>query len=440
MKRENKKQRLLRSVPKESPSDGEDHGNEGTPNTELHSEVPAVLVLADSAPCNTPISEDEYTGASASGVGPMIGCPPRMALPQSRTTGEYAVRGNIIHNFCRLIGFNPDSRTAALVEIADEKIRRTCEGIDLTMAFAGLTAVAFERAYILNVKDRTVRIAGDNIERHYNRALVSQGMAPLGKYDVPATIDFVAMHGEIPTELDYKSGLSIGDPEVHWQRRICAVALMIHYGTPTALSKVAYVKEDGEIVLDGCEFSCMDIDDFCDEVVAAIDKVVEAKAMLARGVMPTVYPSDDNCKYCNALTSCPYYTNLAKSMLGTLKAVESGPDLRTLTSEEMGKLWVFMKDAERILKNIDTVGKLMAETSPLIIDEEWEVKPSWQAGRSYFDDSKARGEIAKLMYAMGSTEEQVTAKIKSLSGTGKSFAKFPKTRRALPVVNKEEAK
>lgn len=434
MKRENKKQRLLRSMPSESSSDGEDVGAEGTSPVALPSEVRGDLVLVSPSPSDDAIEEDGYTGASASGVGPMIGCPPRMVLPQSRTTGEYAIRGNIIHNFCRLIGYNPDNRAAALAEIADEKIRRTCEGIDLTMAFAGLTTVAFERAYILNVKDRTVRVAGDNLERHYNKALISKGMAPLGKYDVPATIDYVFMEGGTPGELDYKSGLSIGDPEVHWQRRICATALMIHYETATAISKVAYVKEDGEIVLDGCEFSCMDIDDFCDEVVAAIDKVCEAKAMLARGVMPTVYPSDDNCKYCNALTSCPYYTNLAKSMLGTLKAVESGPDLRTLTSEEMGKLWAFMKDAERILKNIDTVGKMMAEKAPLIIDDEWEVKPSWQAGRSYFDDSKARGEIAKLMYANGSTEEQVAAKIKSLTGVGKSFAKFPKTRRVLPVM------
>lgn len=377
----------------------------------------------------------EYTGISASGVGPVIGCPPRLALPQSRTTGDAAIRGNIIHNFCRLIGYNPENRKAALEEITDDKIRHTCEGIDLVECFAGLDVVAFERAYILNVKTRTVRVAGDNLERKYNEALVSKGMEPLGKYDVPATIDVVAMAGDTPTELDYKTGMSIGDPEVHWQRRICAVALMIHYGTATALSKVAYVKEDGQIILDGCEFSCMDIDDFCDEVVDAIDKVVAAKEMLANRVMPTVNPSDDNCKYCSALTSCPYYTNLAKAMIGDLEAVEKGPDLRTLSPEQLGQLWAKMKKYQTILDNIEVVGKIVAPTTPLIIDDEWEVKPVWQEGRSFFNDSAARGEIVKLMSAMGSTEDEINAKLKSLVGKGKSFAKFPKTRRVkLPVV------
>ncbi len=439
------KKRLLQAVPSPASSEGNNSRGETEPHIAVACKVPSSLcesgrVVEDStAPVGElPANLDGYTGASASGVGPMIGCPPRMALPQSRTTGEYAIRGNIIHNFCRLIGYNPDNREAALAEIEDTKIRDTCRGIDLAEVFAGIDIVAFERAYILNVKDRTVRLAGDNIERQYNKALVSKGLEPLGKYDVPATIDFVGMDKGIPVETDYKSGQSIGDPEIHWQRRICAIALMIHYGTATAKSRVAYVKEDGQILLDGCEFSCMDIDDFCDEVVAAIDAVVAAKAMLAARQMPTVNPSDDNCKYCNALTSCPYYTNLAKSMSGDLEAVEQGPDLRTLTPEAMGVLWDKMKKYKTILENIEVVGKLIATTTPLVVDEHFEIRPSYQAGRMNFDDSAARGEIAKLMYANGSTEEQVAAKIKSLSKQGKSFAKFLKVKRALPVVEKEE--
>ncbi len=432
-----KKNRLLQAVPPPSPSETDSSGAEGQTTCAVAREVPVSIVPVEAVqqPENW---ELQYTGASASGVGPMIGCPPRMALPQSRTTGEYAIRGNIIHNFCRLIGFNPDNREAALAEISDPKIRATCAGINLDEVFAGTATVAFERAYILNVKSRTVRLAGDNIERKYNEALVSKGLEPLGLYDVPATIDVVGMDGDVPVETDYKSGLSIGDPEVHWQRRICAIALMLHYGTATAKSRVAYVKEDGQILLDGCEFSCMDIDDFCDEVVRAIDAVIAAKAMLAARQMPTVYPSDDNCKYCNALTSCPYYLNLAKAMIGDLEAVENGPDLRTLSREQMGALWDKRKKFQTILDNIETVGKILAEDAPLIVDDEWEIRPNYQAGRMNFDDAAARGEIVKLMYAMGSTEEQVTAKIKSLSKQGRSFAKFLKVKRALPVVNSKD--
>jgi len=431
------KKRLLQAVPSQTSSDREGSRTDGSSVCEVAHEVPASINpdATDQQPEDGEFLADldGYTGASASGVGPMIGCPPRMALPQSRSTGEYAIRGNIIHNFCRLIGFNPDNREAALAEIEDEKIRTTCRGIDLAEVFRGIDIVAFERAYILNVKERTVRLAGDNIERQYNKALVSKGLEPLGKYDVPATIDFVGMRGDVPIETDYKSGQSIGDPEVHWQRRVCAVALMIHYGTATAESRVAYVKEDGEILLDGCEFSCMDIDDFCDQVVEAIDKVVEAKRMLAARRMPTVTPSDDNCKYCNALLNCPHWTNMAKAMGGTLTAVETGPDLRTLTPEDFGVLWVKMKHYRVILDNIETVGKILAETSPLIVDNEWEIKPVWQSGRSFFNDSAARGTITQLMLAQGASQEEVDAKLRSLVGKGKDFAKYPKTRR-LKVV------
>ncbi len=372
----------------------------------------------------------EYFGASASSIGPMIGCPTRMALPQANSTGEYAIRGNIIHSYCRLIGLNPANRDSALAEIQDPKIRATCEGIDLTEVFYGTEKVAFERAYILNVKDRTVRLAGDNIERQYNKSLLALGLAPLGLYDVPCTIDYVGMENGVPIETDYKSGQSIGDPEVHWQRRICAVALMIHYGTATAKSRVAYIKEDSQVLLDGCEFSCLDIDDFCDQVVEAIDKVVSAKAMLTARTMPPVSPSDENCKYCPAFTSCPAQINLAKAMGGDLEAIENGPDLRTLTSEQMGLLWEKRKNYQRILDNLETVGKLMAQVSPLPVDDKFEIRPEWQNGRMSFDDASARGMIAVLLAEKGLDETEITAKIKSLTKKGKDFLKYSKLKKS----------
>ncbi len=366
--------------------------------------------------CNTRTAD-----YSASSVGRLVGCPTSFALPQSRTTGEYAVRGNIIHAYCRLLALNPDNRDAALAAITDEKIRATCAGIDLTETFSGITPVAYERAYVLNVKDRTVRVVGDNIERKYGE---------LGLYDVPCTIDFIGMEGEVPVETDYKSGQYIGEPEVHWQRRVCAIALMIHYGTATAKSRVAYIKEDGQIFLDGCEFSCLDIDDMCDEVVTAIDSVMTAKTMLASRQMPATSPSDDNCKYCPAFSSCPSQVNLAKAMGGDLEAIESGPDLRTFTSEQMGALWDKMKKYQKILERIEKTGKAMAQNEALIVDKDWEVRPEWQSGRMSFDASAARGLISVLLAEKGLDEAEIDDKIKSLKVKGADFAKFSKVKRA----------
>jgi hypothetical protein len=368
----------------------------------------------------------EYFGASASGIGAMLGCPARMVLPQSRSTGEWAIRGNILHNYCRLIGLDPKNRETALAEITDPKIRATAEAINLEAALDGIEVVAFERAYILNVKTRTVRIAGDNIERKYDDALSAKGMEPLGLYDVPATIDVVGMVGGIPVELDYKSGMSIGDPAIHWQRRVCSVALMIEYGTATAISRVAYIKEDGSIIPDGCEFSCMDIDDYCDQVVVAIDAVIAARKMLAAGKMPTVYPSDENCKYCPGFLSCPAHTNFAKAMLGKLQAIENGPELSALTPSELGAVWEMLKTSEAIVKSSMASLKIFAEQGTIPVGTEHEIRPQ-QKSRSYFDQSKARGLLTLLMTKAGSTDTEITDKIKSLTGETK-YTEFRKVK------------
>ncbi len=340
-----------------------------------------------------------------------------MALPQSRTTGEPAERGNIIHSFCRIttVDKSPETRERALADVKDDKIRNTCAGIDLDAALAGLEIVACERAYVLNVKDRTVRIAGDNIERHYNKALIERGLEPLGKYDVPATIDVVAMSGVIPVELDYKSGQSIGPIKEHWQRKICATALMIHYGTSTAISRVAYIGEDGSVRPDGDEFSCMDIDDFCDTIVEAIDAIEVAKAEIAERRMPTVYPSDTACKYCPAMTSCPYHMNVAKSMLGKLKDIHLGPDLESLSPEELGAVWTMLKEAEAIITPTLKSLKLYADTTTIPVGEGYEIRGQYKS-RKYFNDSKARGLISVLLAKDGMTEEQIATKLAELHG------------------------
>ncbi len=374
----------------------------------------------------------DWSGLSASNVGPAIECPSRMVLPRARTNGIAAKRGNILHTYCRNITITPAARETCLKEIDDEKIRATAEKIDLDAALDGLEVVACERAYVLNVKERSVRIAGDNIERHYNESLIARGLAPLGKYDIPCTIDVVAMADGVPVELDYKSGQPIGPIKEHWQRKICSTALMIHYATASAISRVAYIWEDGTIHPDGDEFSCMDVDDFCDEVVRTIDAIDKARAVVEAGKIPTVYPSDTACKYCEAQTSCPYWTTFAKAMLGELGAL---PNLETLTPEQLGKAWDLMKKSEVILKNIEALGKLAAtDEAPLVIDEEWEVRPAWQKGRSYFNDTKARGKIAALMAANGSTQAEIDATILGLSGKGKDFAKYVKVKRQLKVI------
>jgi len=296
----------------------------------------------------------------------------------------------------------------------------------------GIDVIACERAYVLDVEHKTVRVVGDNLNRKYG---------PLTKYEVPCTMDVVGRIpalDNVPCELDYKSGRSIGKIEDHWQRRVCAAVLMIHYDSPTSIGRVGYIWEDGRVFPDGGEFSCLDIDDWCDAIKAGIDKVEAAKALLAQQIMPPVQAEEDDCKYCPALTSCPHHMNFVRSLLGQLVEIEKGPNLNVVPLEDIGRAFDLFKKAEKILKIIEKAGKLAGAETPLPIDDKYEYVTRWQDGKASFDGAKARGEIVKLMGQAGASEEEIAAKLASLNGKGPDFPVFNRVKRVLPVVKQEQ--
>lgn len=356
-----------------------------------------------------------WCGVSASGVGATIECPPRAALPAARESGEYAERGNEIHAFCRVIGKNPEAREQALLDVP-EAWRQTCAGIRLEEALAGISVLGYERAFALDVKHRTVRLIGENIGRDYNGELARRGEPLLGEYEIPFTTDVDGMvDGDIPIEIDYKSGQYQGEPSEQWQRKVCCTGLMYFHGAFEAKTRTAYIWDDGRIVVDPGEFTLLDAEDFCDEMVEMVDAVNAAKRMLADGKMPTVYPSDTACKYCPAFMQCPAQMNIARAMLGKFQDITHGPQLETLSIEELGQVWAMAKAAEKLIEPVLKSLKQVALKTPLPVDETKEVRPVLRS-RSYFDDSKARGLIVMLMGQAGATEAEIEAKLASLVG------------------------
>lgn len=370
-----------------------------------------------------------WTGLSASGVGAAIICPSRLVLPAAHTSSDAAARGDSLHEFARICGKTPEARDEALKAVPDDW-KFTAEGMNIQQALEGLTIVGFERAYALNVKTGVVRFIGEDIGRDYNGTLAKNGQAPLDKYDVPFTIDVEGRSNflNMPTELDYKSGQNVGDPAEHWQRRICATGLMLYYDEPTAISRIAYIWMDGSIHPDGCEFSILDTEEFLETCVRTIDAIEEAKRTFASGRMPVINPDEEACKYCPALTSCPYWTNFAKSMLGRMQAIENGPELSELTPEEMGKAWEDAKKAEKIAEMTIKALKLMASKNPFPVGEKYEVR-SKEKSRTYFDDGKARGLIVTLMTRAGSEPQEIEQQLEALKGktTFEEFRAFKKT-------------
>ncbi len=354
-------------------------------------------------------------GVSASSVGPTILCPTRAVLPQVRDTGEAAVRGNELHEFARLVTENPGCREAALAAVPED-YRHTAEGMNLAGALDGLEVLGCEMAYALNVQTRTTRFIGRNIGRNYGA---------IGKYEIPFTIDVEAVVDGVPVELDYKSGKNIGPVKEHWQRRVCATGLMFFHDTASAISRVAYIWEDGSIHPAGDEFNIFEAEDYCDEMLKMLDAVYAAEAKLYGGEMPTTYPSDDACKYCPAMMSCPAMTNFAKAMLGKLEAIEKGPELSTLAPAELLEVWETAKRAAVIAETVIDSLKVLAEKQAFG-NEEYEVRGKAKDGKAYFDAGKARGLITVLLGKLGAEDEEIKNQIAGLMGKGKEYTEYRK--------------
>lgn len=377
------------------------------------------------------MNTDVWCGISASNAGAVIGCPARLALPQVRETGEAAERGNALHAFARVVAKNPDARAQALLDIPEE-YRTTAAGMNVELALEGIDNRRYEMAYALDAKTRTARFIGENIGRDYAGTLERNGQRPLSRYEIPFTIDVVGVINGVPVELDYKSGQSIGDPEKHWQRRVCATGLMCYFDTPTAISRVAYIWADGSIHPDGHEFNALDADDYCDELVKAIDAVWAARALLATQVMPTLSPSDDNCKYCPAMLSCPVYLNVAKAMLGRVVEIEKGPDLTTLSEAELFKVWTDLKQAESIVDAQLKRMKTLAAEKPFG-DETYEIAPAMKA-KTGFDAGAARGLIVQLLGREGLSEEEIASRLAKLTYKTE-YPEYRKRKRQLPMAS-----
>lgn len=373
--------------------------------------------------------EDSGCGVSGSGVGDMIACPARLALPQAReVAGDEADRGNVIHEFCRTTTVNPAARAQALLDIDDDVIRATCSAINLEGALDGLTVVGCERAYALNVDTKTVRFIGTNVGRNYGK---------VSRYEVPFTVDVEARAGDVPVELDWKSGQHIGKVKDHWQRRTCAAGLIYLYDTPTAISRVGYIKEDGSVVPDGDEFSILDAEDYCDEIKVAIDKVWAARLQIASGIMPAVNADRDaQCRYCSAFVSCPYWTNLVKGASGKLREIEKGPDLMEVTAEEAGAVMDYIKDVLKVAGKLEDALKERALKEPLPINDKKEYRAGEVSGKSFFDAAAARGLLIIMMGRAGLSEEEITEKMAALNKQGPSHMSITKKNRVLPVLKK----
>lgn len=365
---------------------------------------------------------------SGSSAYDALACPARVILPRGDETGEAAQRGTALHLYAQRMTEDPANQAKHLCEVPEEW-RHTAEKMNIPLALDGITVVGCEVSFALDVLDKSCRMIGMNIDRNYDAALAAKGEKPLSEYEIPFTIDVMGEIDDVPVELDYKTGMSIGEVADHGQRRISAAGLMFYYRSDTAISRVAYVWEDGTIKSDGCEFTIMDADAICEELAEGIDRIRETRSAYAKGkVRLSVNPDrDKQCKYCPAMMSCPYWTNLAMAVVRDVKAGAITDELVTSNPSDLGKSLAQVKDVLKLFTSIeDKITAQIEKVGALPDGKGMEFYYQNRKGKKSFDAGAARGMLYTKLQESGLTDEECEAKIESLYKIGSPYTQLAK--------------
>lgn len=358
---------------------------------------------------------------SGSSAFDVAACPARAVLPQAHVTGAYAERGTVLHTYARKLALYPLRRAEWLAEVPEE-FRHTAAGMNVELALDGIHVIGHERSYALNVNTRSCRFLGTNMERDYERD------GPIDFWEIPFSIDVEGTIDGVPVEVDFKTGQSVGDPSEHGQRRIHTAGLMLYYDAPEAIGRLAYVHDNGDITPDGAEFSIMDAWQVCEELKRMKLAVKAVQEVVARGEIPTVYPDrDKQCKYCNSFVYCPYWTNLARSILSVGNDIKLR--LEAMSPQELAQALDIVKNGARVMEYLEDQLKLHVYRQPLPLDDKYEFRAETKTGRSYFDASAARGLIVTLLGKLGESDEEIQERIASLTKPGAPYPEIRKRKR-----------
>lgn len=278
--------------------------------------------------------------------------------PRVHGTGEEAVRGNVIHVFCRSVAAGtPRSLALAAVPTTDPKWRETCEQIDFEILCGGLMHVRAEVAYRMNLETDEVREIGVNLGRRY---------PPRAAHEVDGTNDLEGRRpfGGMWVVTDLKTGREeyvtrcVDNPQMKFHAR----ALMQVHDVDQVEARVAFIGEGGEIGFDTHIFTRLELDLFGDELVASKRRVAESLALFQSGTPLDVY-AGSHCRYCPAAQVCPRNTALAHAMISEVPAIHA--KWGQMTDDERRIAAKRIYDFKPIFEMVESGVKALATASPI---------------------------------------------------------------------------
>lgn len=267
-------------------------------------------------------------------------CPASAALPHVNGTNGAAQRGTAIHEFiCNARSYGADKA----LTMAPESVRSECAAMNLAPLHALMQGgmIAHEVTYAFDVTTGSARLVGVNLDREYD----------VSEDEVAGTADICAVVDRRVIVLDMKTGRHPVAPAAdNWQLKTLALMASKVESADAATLAIAYLQEDGEWVIDRADLDAMDLDAIETDVVRLMRRVKSARADVDAGITPDVYPSEENCRWCPAVRSCPATTALVRQLPPTLADI--GARLKAMTPGQLGESWEVMERAEAAIKII----------------------------------------------------------------------------------------
>lgn len=342
---------------------------------------------------------------SASSCEQLVHCPASHALPQREHHNNKNARGTEHHDVLagKINGRVPKAPEKAQKIVSELKLIETvCDGVESLEA---------EVAYVVDVKNKTARLLGKDLNRQYGE---------LGKYEIPTTLDVVGMKNGKPFFRDWK----FGSHSTRYQMLVQAMAMTF---SNTYKSKILHPLVDGGVVfvdIDGRSFYeetetfyLSDLDEAADALVDAIDARDAIAGQLMTAPVPPKTVEGPWCQYCSAMPYCPSRAAMVKQLVSITGL------LHELRPDEKAYVHYKLKELEDMVENAKTTMKNMLLEEYETARNEGQLSYGWPSpknakkhltifekpGWKYFD----RDATYQLLKKLGATKDQIDAAMKT---------------------------
>lgn len=335
----------------------------------------------------------------------VLRCPASAALPQvdDIEPKPSAVRGTVIHRYLQRVtelrgaGYDVEAaRDAALQEMAQSVSAEIFAYLEILDVEAMPTHLAAEVALAYDWEARTARELGRGIDRAYTGLKLTE---------IPMTLDVLGISPDRVYVPDYKTGrAAIPAPRENGQLMLAGLAASKAYDRDEATIEIIVPDEDGQPQRQTADVDFFELDDFADRTARAMQDLITAKAIVARGGTPNV-ASGRHCQYCPAFRACPAQTALVRAAMSGPQPIRTGGLLApgALDPERLADTWRTLGQVRIALGQLEGEILVLAGREPIDLGDGKVLGPV-ETARERVTDAAAAHALLEARYSRAAAD------------------------------------